>query len=70
MLGLRTAVKRSSTSFPSSSLGNEMNDVDESILFKKNNSFSPISWYPIGSISLVPLLQLLYRYWRVEGRDP
>ena len=32
--------------------------------------FSPILWYPIGSYSLVSLLQLPYGFGRGEGRDP
>jgi hypothetical protein len=32
--------------------------------------FSPISWYPIGSYSLVSSLQLPYKLGRGEGREP
>ena len=32
--------------------------------------FSPISWYPIGSYSLVSSLQLPYGLRRGEGREP
>jgi hypothetical protein len=32
--------------------------------------FSPISWYPIGSYSLVPFPQLRYRLGGGEGREP
>ena len=32
--------------------------------------FTPVSWYPIGSYSLVSSLQLPYGLGRGEGREP